>query len=213
MLRQAVALLTATTLAACGEKEEPTAAAPAPTPSPLLSQLREGGHVLLLRHATTEPKTDRVETLNCATQRRLTRDGVAQAKAIGADIKALQIPIGEVRTSPFCRAKETAEGAFETVTVDRSLLPLASVGTDADDRRRTRALKRALVTPPPMGTNIVLVTHTPNIGAATDLSLDEGETAIFKPAASSGTRLVARMPADGWKKLRPPGEAPAPADR
>lgn len=120
-----VVLLALLTPAACGG-DGGGAAAPRATPSPLLGQLREGGHVLVFRHAITEPKTDRVESVRtCATQRRLTDEGRAQARAIGRDVRALGIPIGEVRASPFCRTRETARLAFGRVPAEgwRALRP------------------------------------------------------------------------------------------
>jgi phosphohistidine phosphatase SixA len=49
-----------------------------------------------------------------ARQRNLTDGGRADARAIGAAIRSLGIPIGEVLASPFCRTRETAELIFGT---------------------------------------------------------------------------------------------------
>lgn len=202
-----VVLLALLVPAGCGE-DGGGAAAPRATPSPLLAQLREGGHVLVFRHAITEPKTDRVESVRtCATQRRLTDEGRAQARAIGRDVRALGIPIGDVRASPFCRTRETARLAFGRATLDPSLIELAAGGGGiAAFDRRARALRRAVRTvPDPPTRNTVLVTHTPNLGEAVGLSLDEGEAAIFAPDGKGETKLVGRVPAEGWRALRPPG--------
>lgn len=47
----------------------------------------------------------------------------------------------------------------------------------------------------------MLITHAQNIGAATGISLHEGETAIFRPDGRGGSKLIARVHADGWKAL------------
>jgi phosphohistidine phosphatase SixA len=206
-----VVLLALLAPAGCGDDDGGGAAA-APTatatPSPLLAQLRAGGRVLVFRHAITEPKTDRVESVRtCATQRRLTAEGRAQARAIGRDVRALGIPIGEVRTSPFCRTRDTARLAFGRATLDPSLIELSAGGggIEAFDRR-ARALRRAVrAVPDPPDANTVLVTHTPNLGEAAGLSLDEGEAAVFAPDGKGATKLVGRVQADGWRALRPPG--------
>ena len=54
---------------------------------------------------------------DCAHQRNLTDGGRADARAIGAAIRSLGIPIGEVLASPFCRTRETAELIFGRATV------------------------------------------------------------------------------------------------
>jgi len=188
-------------LAGCGEDAaEPPAATPAP--SPLVRALRAGGHVLAIRHALTETSAAMRERLSsCGRQRNLTDAGREQARALGEAIRALRIPIGEVRASPFCRTRETAELAFGEARVDRDLVSLGTLGDVEDDDRRVRALQRLLGTPPPAGTNRVLVTHTPNLGEATSLSLEEGEAAVFRPLGGRRFRLVERVPADGWRAL------------
>ena len=92
---------------------------PPPLPPPtatradaVLDALRRGGLVMLMRHARTVPGTgDPPESRlnNCATQRNLGEEGRAQARAIGARLRAERIPIGAVRSSAWCRCRETAE--------------------------------------------------------------------------------------------------------
>ena len=163
--------------------------------------------MLVFRHAIAEPKTDRVESVRtCATQRRLTAEGRDQARAIGRDIRALGIPIGDVRASPFCRTRETARLAFGRATLDPSLIELAAGGDIADFDRRARALRRAVRTPPdPPDRNTVLVTHASNLGEAAGISLDEGEAAIFTPDGKGATKLAGRVQAEEWRALKPSG--------
>ena len=86
----------------------------------LLSALRAGGYVLYFRHTATDfGQNDEKMTgfEDCANQRNLTDGGRADARAIGAAIRSLGIPIGDVLASPFCRTRETAELIFGRATV------------------------------------------------------------------------------------------------
>lgn len=214
-----LALLAALGAAACGEDRDAAAARTTPErltaevtrDRALVGDLRAGGVILLMRHATSDNATDRVEKVgDCSTQRNLTRVGRRQAEKLGDDVRALGVPVGEVRASPLCRAFDTAELAFGRPEADAILIALGTAGGQKTSDRRVRALRRKLATAPPAGTDTVLVTHTPNIGEATELSLDEGETAIFRPAAGGRFELLGRVPADAWPRLArsagpPPG--------
>ena len=79
-----------------------------------------GGYVLYFRHTATDfGQNDEQMTgfEDCANQRNLTDGGRADARAIGAAIRSLGIPIGDVLASPFCRTRETAELIFGRATV------------------------------------------------------------------------------------------------
>ena len=57
-------------------------------------------------------------------------------------------------------------------------------------------LRKLTATPPPVGKNVILVTHKPNIVSAfgkdwSDVS--EGEASIFRPDGKGGFTLVARV--------------------
>ena len=81
----------------------------------LLAALRGGGFVLYFRHADTDWKQNDTRGMNledCAAQRNLSDRGRENARAIGAAIRALAIPIGSVLASPLCRTVETAMLAF-----------------------------------------------------------------------------------------------------
>ena len=76
--------------------------------------LREGGHVVLLRHANApgsgEPAN--FDITKCATQRNLSDRGRQQARRIGALFAARAAPVDAVLTSNYCRCAETARLAF-----------------------------------------------------------------------------------------------------
>jgi phosphohistidine phosphatase SixA len=179
----------------CGDDEP---AAPAPQ-DPIVSALREGGNVLVIRHATADAEINRQELLrSCLLQRNLTEAGREQAREIGEGIRALRIPIGEVRSSPMCRTRDTARLAFGDVTLDRDLVSPGVIGTEADDERRAEAMRAMVEDVPPAGENTVLVTHTGNIGSALgEETVAEGEVLVY----GEDLELIGRVPVEKWAEL------------
>ena len=183
-------------LAGCGDDDgQPSA----PTTKPIVRSLQAGGLTLLMRHALSDTAINQQERLgSCATQRNLTQAGREQARAIGRAIRALRIPIGQVRASPLCRTRDTARLAFGRATLDRMLVNNGILGTLRDDRRRGDALRAVVRRPPQAGENTVLVTHTPNISAASgEAGVQEGEILLL----GRGGRIVGRIEAAGWSAL------------
>jgi broad specificity phosphatase PhoE len=182
----------------CGDDEPPARSA-----DPLVTALQRGGHTLVLRHARTDATTDRRERLgSCAQQRNLTAAGREQARAMGRAIRELRIPLGDVRASPLCRTRETAELAFGRAALDLALVTPGVVGTAADDAARGRRLRRRVAREDGRGANDVLVTHTGTLreafGTLTE-TIAEGEAFVF----GRGGRLVGRIEAERWAELVP----------
>lgn len=167
----------------------------------LLAQLRQGGFILYFRHGETPNYIDPHEGNfdDCGQQRNLSKDGRAQARAIGKAFRDLEIPLGIVRSSPFCRSADTARLAFGRVEKD---LALVSNGEDdePEENERIRHLRNIMKMPPWPGTNTVFVGHgTPAKRVGGDHWLAEGEAAIFRPTPS-GPAYVASVKADEWVK-------------
>jgi phosphohistidine phosphatase SixA len=188
--RALLCLLALAAVVGCGDDDSASSAKDAA----LAKALKQGGVMLVMRHAKTENTTDRVETIgDCTTQRNLSEEGREQARQIGRDIKALAVPVGKVLASPLCRAKETADLAFGHSTPRMALLSAGEEATPADERRirKLRAMSSA-----PAGSATVLVTHTGNIGGAFDLSVEEGEIVVVRDGKVLGT-----VKPDDWKRL------------
>jgi len=171
----------------------------------LVEALRGGGFVLYFRHAATDFSQEDTDTRNlrtCRTQRNLTARGRADARSIGRSVRELRIPIGSVMASRYCRTRQTASLAFGRVRTTIDLTSLPSSPTAAERNRRIAALRRLLGTPPRGGANTVLVAHLFNIQAAANLSLEEGEAAVFRPRGRSRFRLVATVTPREWAGLR-----------
>ena len=168
------------------------------TPAEAVGLLRGGGYVLYFRHAATDfGKNDAQMTSfeDCSTQRNLTDRGRDDARAIGAAIRALRIPIGQVRASPYCRTVETAMLAFGRAEKTQAV---RGGPAQPDNPERYAALRQLLAQRPAMGMNDVIVSHgNPFVALAGPPYLAEGEAAVVEPG-NDGFRVVARIKVDEW---------------
>jgi hypothetical protein len=65
-------------------------------------------------------------------------------------------------------------------------------------------MRKLASTAPPAGTNVVVVSHRPNILDAFGkdwFDIREGEASVFKPDGNGGYRFVVRVQADEWAKF------------
>ena len=175
------------------------------TGAALLQALRGGGLILYFRHTSTDfgQNDDAMSGYeDCARQRNLTDNGRDEARRIGAAIKRLDIPIGDVLARPFCRTRETAQLIFGRATV----APAVRGGPARPETNdRYAELRKLLSTPPRAGTNLAIASHGNPFRAVTDTQyLAEGEAAVIRPLGAQGFRIVARIPKDGWDALTAP---------
>ena len=149
-----------------------------------VDRLRRGGYVLLFRHAATDfSMSDATRDLrDCTRQRNLSAEGRRQARTIGSALRRLDIPVGEVLASPYCRTRETARLAFGRVRSSTSLMSADALASASDRERQPARLRRLLATQPRRGNNTVLVSHSFAIDDATGEDLAEGEAAVVAPA-------------------------------
>ena len=190
-------------LAGCGGAEPPTAGDGRLDPVRLVEALQEGGYVVYLRHAATDrSKEDAgvVDLDDCSSQRNLNEAGRQQAREIGRGFRAFEIPVGAVRSSEYCRTRETAELAFERVELEPDLTGFPNDGATGH-AERVRRTKELLAQRPGEGENTVLVTHIKNIEASAGISIEEGELAVFEPLGGVSFRYRGRIPAEAWPQL------------
>lgn len=194
----ALAVLAAASAPAAGQQVR----APALRGAELLTALRGGGFIIYVRHADTDHQQKDVRPLNladCTQQRNLTDRGREHARAIGAAIRALAIPVGPILASPYCRTIETAELAFGAAERADALRDpgRAPAGSPA----RFPALRARLSAAPPAGTNAVLVGHAyPFYSLVGGQFLDEGQAAVVRPRGA-GFEVVARVGLEEWREL------------
>jgi len=184
--------------------QAPQGAAPAtqaPAGMRLADALRQGGYVLYFRHTATDfsQNDERMTGFeDCANQRNLTDAGRADARAIGAAIRSLGIPIGEVLASPFCRTRETAELIFGRYTVSTAVRG----GPAQTDGGRYDELRALLMRRVPGKVNLAIASHGNPFAAVVGTPyLAEGEVAIIEPR-DAGFSIVARIKKDEWAALK-----------
>jgi phosphohistidine phosphatase SixA len=169
--------------------------------SELLSALRKGGYVLYFRHAATDfsQNDEKMKSYeDCADQRNLIDRGRADARAAGATIRRLGIPVERVLASPFCRTVETAQLLFGRAEKMQEARGGPAVSTGS---ARYAALQKILATPVRPGTNLVVVGHgNPFYSLAGPPYLAEGEAAVVRPLEAD-FQVVARVRVDGWGAL------------
>jgi len=171
-------------------------------PAELLSELRKGGYVLYFRHAATDfsQNDERMKSYeDCANQRNLIDKGRAEARAVGAAIRELRIPVERVLVSPFCRTVETAQLLFGRAEKMQEVRggPSAPAGSE-----RYAALRRILATPVRAGANLAVVSHgNPFVSLAGPPYLAEGEAAVIRPLGGD-FEIVGRIRVESWNALR-----------
>lgn len=150
-----------------------------PADTPFWRLLREGGCVVLMRHAQTvagvgDPPGFQLG--NCASQRNLSEAGREQARRLGVAFTRERVRVDEVRSSAWCRCTDTAQLAFGPHTVWAAI---NSFFRDGDGADATREVARFLSSWPAQR-NAVLVTHQVNISALTSEFPAMGELFLLR---------------------------------
>jgi broad specificity phosphatase PhoE len=165
---------------------------PAHAEEALWDALRQGGHVLYIRHSLTtsgfgDPPGFRIEA--CATQRNLSDEGRAQARRMGEALERHGVPIGTVLSSPWCRCVETARLAFGRAEV---WTPLSNLhGRPENAEAQVRALRPRIAAHAGKD-NLVLVAHGSVAVALVGERPAMGEILVLKPQPP-GFRVAGRL--------------------
>jgi phosphohistidine phosphatase SixA len=152
--------------------------------------LRDGGQVVLMRHAYAPGSGATREAPggdsgDCIGEASLSDRGRQQARRIGALFAARAAPVDEVLTSRYCRCVETARLAFGAGAVSE-FAPLNALGAPGADKERQAAETLARIRAHHGLGNLVLVTDLDNIAALTGATAREGEALVVRP---DGERL------------------------
>jgi phosphohistidine phosphatase SixA len=178
----------------------------------LLDALQKGGLVLLMRHMSTDsvvPEEAGQVGDDCANQRNLDERGKREAKGVGEEFKRLEIPVGQVLTSPYCRCVETGMLAFGSAT-KTDWLSTFDEHTGADKDARGKQIRQMLNTAPPENQNTVMITHSGTLLYSFGLqTTPEGIAHIFRPAEFGNAIYLGRVTPEGWTHLAD-GSAPSP---
>jgi broad specificity phosphatase PhoE len=198
-----LAVAAAAIAAGCGDdSEEGGGPVPASRTDVPVEMLREGGYIVTFRHAATDTGMDTTDDLSdCSRQRNLDAEGRRQSVAIGHAFERLDIPVGRVMASPFCRTRDTAALAFKRLQPTRALLSVEFFDSVREGRRK--GLRRLLKAEPREGTNTVLVTHGSAILDAVGKEPEEGDAVIVEPGRGKrGYTVVAEVPVNDWRRAR-----------
>ena len=175
----------------------------------LVESLRKGGYNIYFRHAATDwSQNDQVSKAGDWTScdpnkmRQLSEAGRKTAGIVGEAIRALQIPIGQVLASPYCRTVETARnmklGPVEKTTDIMNMRVAGYFGGTSAIAARTNGRLSML---PPAKTNTVLVAHGNVLVTATDVYPQEAEAIVFRPEGNGTWTFVARISPQEWALL------------
>lgn len=149
----------------------------------LSARLGSDHHVLLVRHAHApgvgDPPGYSLE--RCETQRVLDDEGRRQATRIGQWLRSQGVARADVRSSPWCRCRQTAELLdLGEVTVEPALAsffdqPGQASGRNADLQRLVAGALRA------KGSRaLILVTHHVNIREFTGTNVGSGDLVLAR---------------------------------
>ena len=159
------------------------------------SALREGGVVIALRHAlapgTFDPPGFTLD--DCRSQRNLNDEGRAQAQRIGLWFQRQDLKPTRVRTSPWCRCRETAKLAFGGAEAWPAL------GSPRGYTEQTHAEHLGLLRVTLAGVARqragfeVWVTHMFVLSALVQENASSGEGLVLRADGRGGVQVVARV--------------------
>jgi phosphohistidine phosphatase SixA len=158
----------------------------------LMDRVKQGGVALVMRHAQTVPGTGdppNFKLSDCATQRNLSEEGKAQSRQIGAALREAGIKPTAVRSSAWCRCKDTAQLTFGDYRVWSQLNSFFDTRTN--EPTQTAELVRALQSMKPNQIE-VWVTHQVNITALTGRATAMGDVLVVR-AGSKGVEVIGRL--------------------
>lgn len=154
-----------------------------PAKANLATDLHDGQHVLLMRHADAPGYGDPAgyQLGNCSTQRNLGDKGRRQAVVIGEWLNKQGIRSAKVISSPWCRCLDTAR------LLDKgSVIKSDALGSFFDDmslqKQKTQELEKLIRTQLSENPNtpLILVTHHVNIQAFTGKVVNVGDMVLVR---------------------------------
>jgi len=179
--------------------------------SGLVSSLKGGGYVIVLRHGATDESQKDVYPFkfdDMTAQRQLSEAGRDMARQLGAAIKKLGVPIGEIYTSRLNRAVETGKlltgrdvSPMDELTDSGAGSSSAMANPEGKNAKAGRALRDLANAAPKAGVNNLVVTHKTNVADALGKDLADvrgGESLVYRPGGSGGAVLIARVQPAEW---------------
>jgi phosphohistidine phosphatase SixA len=156
--------------------------------------LMRGGHTLVFRHSIDEPGNGDPHPLyrfgDCTHQRQLVPEGRAKAERVGRLLRERGIRIGEVFSSEWCRARDSAQlmfGRHQTWAAMNVMNPQTNPHMNAT---RQSADVTARIAAHQGADNLVLVTHLLNIQPLLGEAPAKGDAVVVRWQAPSKELVV-----------------------
>lgn len=138
--------------------------------------------IWLLRHAAAEDRADSGRD----SDRALTPEGTARARAVALGLAALEPGIGRVITSPYRRARQTADAAAAALGLSGSLSESRALEPENDPQEILREVSAG-------SGDVLLVGHQPHLGSLLGLLVGgESVELPMKKAAVARVTLTGR---------------------
>ncbi|MBL8490280.1 MAG: hypothetical protein JNM82_05820 [Rhodocyclaceae bacterium] len=166
--------------------------------------LQQGGHVVIMRHALTDPPRGEEPAgftlADCATQRNLGPRGRADMARLAGALARRGVPVGEVHSSRYCRCQESAMIAFGKAEPWDVLngYPGPAPYWEGYEFSQMLEIRRRLSEPPPPGSNRFIMTHNTHIKALLDIWVEPGEMVVVRPLGRMFLTVVGRITRDGY---------------
>lgn len=164
----------------------------------LIQQMRDGGAVLMIRHAQAPGIGDPDGFIidDCSTQRDLDEHGREQARAIGEWLRARGIQNVKLYSSQWCRCLETAR--LMNLGTVAPMPALNSFFEKPEDRQpNLSALRKFISDNTKPGELIIMVTHQVTISGITDKWTDSGHGKLVRPDQAGGIELLGELDFNG----------------
>lgn len=176
----------------------------------VLKPLQKGGYVLVFRHAAADVGADLLgsalpdwwKSCDSKMARQLNEQGKTDAADIGKAFKNLQIPVGRVFASEYCRCYTSADLMNFGMTTTQSKDLTYYVYDEPNRYANTMKLASAQ---PIDAQNSVLVIHAGFTVMPTPAPLNSlawGDAAVFKLAAGQPAAYVTTIKVNEWTELK-----------
>lgn len=140
----------------------------------------------LLRHADAEDRSESGRDRD----RALTAEGRRRVTEVGRGLASLDTEIVAIWTSPYRRARETAEAVARALRLRDRLHETDALGPDSDPRTVLDELEASAV-----GDAVLLVGHEPHLGALLGLLVAGGAEIQLEKACVVHVERLDRRPA------------------
>lgn len=148
----------------------------------------------LLRHATAAPHGSAAQDAD----RPLTEEGHEEARGVALGLKRLELGVAVILTSPYVRAKETAQHAADVLGPGLAIKPVRVLEPEADPRQASMALQ-----PFAGAAQLLCVGHEPHLSAwIAELVSGAGLRCQMKKAGVACIEIGSVPPPSGSGTLR-----------